>query len=68
MITLTSLVILFKSKNKVERKEGTQPENRMQCYELVPIVNAFGKAIYKDMALFVCIIFAILAYIETTLY
>jgi hypothetical protein len=68
MFWLTSLVISFKSRKTDVQTEETKLGKCTRCYKFAPIVKTFGKAIYKELALFVCIIFAILAYADTTLY
>jgi hypothetical protein len=64
----TSLIISFKSRKREVKKEGIKSSKCIRGYKFALIVNAFGKAIFKELALFVCIFFAILAYADTTLY
>jgi hypothetical protein len=68
MMSFTSLMISFKARKRDVENEDTKEEKWTRCYKLASIVSSFGESIYKDLALFVCIIFAILAYFETTLY
>jgi hypothetical protein len=68
MMSVTSFMISFKSRNTEVQKEDTKPRKCTRCYKLSPTVIVFGKAIYKEMALLVWIVFAILAYADTTLY
>jgi hypothetical protein len=67
-MSFTSLMISFKARKRDVENEDTKEEKWTRCYKLASIVSSFGESIYKDLALFVCIIFAILAYFETTLY
>jgi hypothetical protein len=68
MAWLTSLIISLKSRKRDKPKEDSQSGKCIKCYKLAHIMREFGKAIYKELALFVCIIFAVLAYVDTTLY
>jgi amino acid transporter len=52
MMSLTSLIISFKSRKKY-KKEDNKPRKCIQCYKLAFIVNTIGSAIYKELALFV---------------